>query len=320
VSLARIFVHASQSPTEPPFARLRAGWRLLVFAVMVEGMGELVGLFLEYVLHVRAAGFTATSTAIGEAIQLGLAVLGTLIMARLEGRPFSSYGVADRARVARFWVGSLWGFLAVVALIALILAARGLTIDGLAIHGGDLARYLLLWTLAMIGIGLYEEVYFRGYPLYTLAGGMGFWPAAVVLSVLFGAIHFFLKPMENGFDFLSVSLIALFLCLTLRRTGSLWFAIGFHFAFDWAALFVFAAPNTANQGKPLIGHLLDVRYTGPWWLTGGPLGIEASVMVFVVIAALFLLFNARYRETRWPAPGAADQRTMQARVVSMRAP
>jgi hypothetical protein len=93
------------------------------------------------------------------------------------------------------------------------------------------------------------------------------------------------------------------LAFTLRRTGSLWFAVGFHFAFDWAALFVFAAPNSGNRGLPLEGHLLDVRYTGPAWLTGGPLGIEASALVFIVIAALFLLFNARYRQAKWPAEG-----------------
>jgi hypothetical protein len=305
VSLAGIFVHAPRTPAEPPFARLRAGWRLLIFAVTVESVSALAGGIAQSVFHL-SGGLVAGSVVIGEGLQFAIAALFTLLMAWLEGRRFGVYGLGGRARHPQFWIGSLWGFLAVAALIALIMAARGLTIDGLALHGGDLGRYVLLWTLGMIGIGLYEEVYFRGYPLYTLASGMGFWPAAVALSALFGAIHFFLKPMENGFDFLSVSLIALFLCLTLRRTGSLWFAIGFHFAFDWAALFVFAAPNTANQGQPVEGHLLDVRYTGPAWLTGGPLGIEASVMVFIVIAALFALFNARYRETRWPADGAAQ--------------
>jgi hypothetical protein len=66
-------------------------------------------------------------------------------------------------------------------------------------------------------------------------------------------------------------------------------------------MFVFAAPNSGNQGLPLEGHLLDVRYAGPAWLTGGPLGIEASVLVFIVIAALFLLFNVRHRQATWPA-------------------
>ena len=302
MSFARIFLRAPREPGEAFGRRLRAGWRLLLFAVLVEGLGALPFLVIQLLHLQRPAGMTAGTLAFGEALQFAFAALGTFIMARLERRRFGAYGLSGRGALGRmFWVGSLWGFLAVVALIGLIMAARGLSIGGLAIHGADLARYLVLWTIAFIGVGLYEEVYFRGYALYALWTGIGFWRGAILLSVLFGAIHFFLKPMENVFDLASVSLLGLFLCLTLRRTGSLWFAIGFHFAFDWAALFVFGAPNTANQGRPLEGRLLDVHYTGPAWLTGGPLGIEASVMVFIVIAALYLIFNARYRETRWPA-------------------
>ena len=37
------------------------------------------------------------------------------------------------------------------------------------------------------------------------------------------------------------------------------------------------SPNTGNGGKPLHGHLLDVRFHGPEWLTGGPRGTEASL-------------------------------------------
>ncbi|HEY6867023.1 MAG TPA: type II CAAX endopeptidase family protein [Candidatus Eisenbacteria bacterium] len=306
MSVARIFLRAPREPGEAFGRRLRAGWKLLIFAVLGESLSAFAFTCIRLALRLTAPpGMSAGLLSLGEMVQFGIALLVTLLMARLERRPFGTYGLAGRRAAGRmFWVGSLWGFLAVAALIGLIVAARGASIGGLAIHGADLARYLVLWTIAFIGVGLYEETYFRGYALYTLTTGMGFWPGAILLSALFGAIHFFLKPMENVFDLASVSLLGLFLCLTLRRTGSLWFGIGFHFAFDWAALFVFGAPNTANEGKSVAGRLLDVHYTGPPWLTGGPLGIEASVMVFVVIAALYLLFNARYREKRWPAEEA----------------
>jgi hypothetical protein len=84
------------------------------------------------------------------------------------------------------------------------------------------------------------------------------------------------------------------MAFTVRRTGSLWFAIGFHAAFDWAALFVFGAPNSVNRGLPLDPHLLRATWSGPAWLTGGGLGAEASAFVFVVIAALFLGFHVLY--------------------------
>jgi len=160
----------------------------------------------------------------------------------------------------------------------------------------------MLWLAAMAGVGLSEEASFRGYPLAALADGIGFWPASMLLSLEFAAAHFFFKPMETIADALSVGLIGLFLCFTLRRTGSLWFAIGFHFAFDFAAIPLCGAPNTGNHGRPVDTRLLDSSFSGPDWLTGGPRGIEASWLVFAVIVMLFAMFHRRFGEVRFPPP------------------
>src|SRR5438445_13630331 len=90
--------------------------------------------------------------------------------------------------------------------------------------------------------------------------------------------------MEDLADFASVGLIGLFLCLTLRRTGSLWFAVGFHAGFDSAALTVVGAPNTGNGGRPISDPLLPTTFTGPEWLSAGPRGCGASQLAFRVIA------------------------------------
>jgi len=89
-----------------------------------------------------------------------------------------------------------------------------------------------------------------------------------------------------------VALYGVFWCLTLRRTGSLWFAVGFHAASDYADMIVFAEPNSGNDGKPLVGHLLDIRFHGPDWLTGGPRGTEASLLVFSGSCRIVLLLWA----------------------------
>lgn len=114
------------------------------------------------------------------------------------------------------------------------------------------------------------------------------------MSAIFGGVHFFLKPMEDWMDAVSVGLYGLFWALTLRRTGSLWFAIGFHAMSDYADMVIFAEPNTGNAGKPPAGHLLDVTFHGPAWMTGGPRGTEASALVFLILAALFYLFDKRF--------------------------
>jgi len=189
-----------------------------------------------------------------------------------------------------------------MVLIAAIAALGGYHVHGWAMEGPTLVVNTALWIVAMVGVGLAEEASFRGYSLAALTDGIGFWPASAVLSLDFAATHYFFKPMENVADALSVGLIGLFLCFTLRRTGSLWFAIGFHFAFDFAAIPLVGAPNTGNQGHPVDTRLLDATFSGPDWLTGGVRGIEASWLVFPVIAALFALCHGKFRGARFPPP------------------
>ena len=89
----------------------------------------------------------------------------------------------------------------------------------------------------------------------------------------------------------------LFLCLTLRRTGTLWFAIGWHFAFDWAQTFLFSTPNS---GLTAPGHLLNASLTGSKWLTGGTAGPEASVFDLIVTTAGILLLMKVYPDAKYP--------------------
>jgi len=168
-------------------------------------------------------------------------------------------------------------------------------------HGAALGRNLAFWLVVFLLVGVAEEIMFRGYPLFTLAGGMGFWPAAIVLSLLFGAAHL-TKPGENAADIGSIVLLGLFLCLTIRRTGALWWAMGFHAGFDFFALWVWGAPNGGSQ---LGGRLLTSHFTGPAWLTGGSLGLEASWLTPLLTVALLVLFDRVYPAAR-PAGRNAD--------------
>jgi membrane protease YdiL (CAAX protease family) len=280
---------------------LRAGWGLLLYIVLVQGMGALLFLALKSTVKLpEHLGFTPGVLIVGEAIQLVFALAGTAILGRIEKRPLAAYGIPLRPACGRlFWrlfgEGALWGILSISAVIGMTALAGGYAVSGLAVHGAEALRYGVLWALALLGVGLYEEIYFRGYPLATLTRGTGFWPAALLLSFLFGALHYFQKPMETWMDFASVGLIGLFFCDSIRRTGSVWFAIGWHFTYNFGSMYLYGGPNTGNAGKPMTGHLLDSAFHGPDWLTGGPMGPEASAFIFPVIAALFFAVHRRFR-------------------------
>ena len=278
---------------------LRAGWRLLIFVGIFVGLGFLANWIVPKILHLKQRSFLDPVGTISDELQaLILALVATWIMARIERRRVVDYGIPVRNAIGReFWVGIAWGFASTSLLAGLIAAFGGYRILGLAIHGRVLWYFLGFWIIANLLIGFSEEIQFRAYLLTTFADGIGFWPAAVLLSLGFGALHYFLKPHERWEDFASTGLLGLFMCLTLRRTGSLAFAIGFHAAFDFANLFAWSGQNA---GEYAVGHLLETRWQGSQWLTGGLLGPEASWMIFVVITLMFVIFNRHYPQKKFP--------------------
>lgn len=281
---------------------LRAGWRLLIFVAIFLGLSYLSDLIATKVLHVSERPFLDPISFIyAETQALILVLIATWIMARIERRRFTTYGIPTvrRAFGREFWIGTAWGLFSTSAVIALIAAFGCYRIVGLAIHDSTLWYFLALWTIANLLIGFAEEFQFRAYLLFTVADGVGFWAGAILLSAGFGALHYFFKPHERWEDFASTGLLGLFGCLTLRRTGSLAFVIGFHAAFDFANLFVFSGQNA---GEFAVGHLLQTTWQGPDWLTGGQLGPEASWMVFPVIVGMFVIFDRLYRQKKFPVP------------------
>ena len=279
----------------------RSGWRLAIWLLTTAVAGlisaRLVGLLERHLLQPGTPGVRLIS---GEAIGFSSVLIATALMARAEHRSFADYGLPVREAFGGwFWKGVLWGLVSVSALLGLIHSWHGFDFGTAALHGEQLAGYAVLWAVGFLLVGFFEESLTRAYALFTLADGIGFWPAAVVLSAVFGATHISNRG-ETWVGAFAAMLIGLFFCFTLRRTGSLWFAIGFHFGWDYAESFIYAVPDS---GVTITGHLLNSSFHGPNWLTGGTVGPEASAFVFVIMAVLFVLFNRIYREVHFPRPG-----------------
>ena len=211
------------------------------------------------------------------ALTFGITLFTSWLAGRFAGRSLAAYGLPLRCAFGlQFWEGMLWGFVTSAIVVSIIWLARGAEFHGLALSGHPLVNSALTWLAAFLCVGLSEEFFYRGYLLNALARGMGFWPASLLLSLLFGGAHLF-KPRESFLDIFNIIAFGLFWCATLKRTGNLWFAIGFHAMSDYADMVVFAEPNTGNNGQPLPGHVLNVSLHGPVWLTGGICGTEASI-------------------------------------------
>jgi uncharacterized protein len=248
---------------------IRAGWRLLMFGAIIVGL--LYGkLSLYGLLHVHAQSpgdkvISPGYDGANAAINFTLVVIATLIMSKIERRPFDVYGLPWRNVFrSRIWEGMLAGF-AIIAFALLCI---------FALHG-------------------FEEFLLRGYAQYTLTTGIGFWPAAILLSVVFGALHG-LNPGETLLGVVSPALGGLVLCVALRQTGNLWLSVGMHAALDWGESFFFGVPDS---GHTPWHPFLRSSFQGPTWLTGGTAFPNGSIfMLLAFIAAAAVIF------WRYPVP------------------
>jgi len=268
---------------------LRAGWRFLLFAFgIVLGtwfVEEPLARFLARSFAIKLDELSAPVILIRKFVLCVSVFLVTAIAAMLERRRFDGYGLpVEQAFGKFFWKGMLAGLLVVTFVAGAMILSGGMALHGLALHGSEIAKLGLLWLGANILVGIGEEYTFRGYALQLLWRGAGFLPAALITSAIFAGDHLE-KPGENAMDIGMIFFLGLILCLSVRRTGSLWWAVGWHAAFDFGQLFLI---GTRNGGYMPVGRLFEVTFPGPAWLNGGELGTEASIFMVPAVIATFI--------------------------------
>jgi uncharacterized protein len=232
-----------------------------------------------------------------KAVMTFFVVLATWIVSRMEKRSLDDYGITPaQAFRKRFWEGTAWGF-AMLSSILLVLQLSGhFQIDSVALSGGSVFWYGFAWAMTFLAVALSEEFAFRGYWLFSFSRRMRFWPAALFISAVFGAAHLG-NQGESALGILEVVATGLVFCFSVRRTGNLWFAVGFHAAWDWAETFFYGTPDSGLLG---VGRFLNTSVQGPHWLTGGSAGPEGSVIALFALLFCALLIHFRFPNAIYP--------------------
>ena len=170
---------------------LRAGWRFVIYAVLLVIIFMGLKVLLSQFWKSTPGTFSFASLFLGEVMGFAAAFGAAVVMSFIEHRPIGAYGLPVGGAFGKlFWQGALIGFLEISLLVALIYVFGGYSFGRLELHGAELLRWGVLWAMCFIFVGLFEEFLFRGYTFFTLTAGIGFWPAAVILSFLFAAVHF----------------------------------------------------------------------------------------------------------------------------------
>ena len=206
-----------------------------------------------------------------------LTVLGYWLLVRfVGGRPVIELG-GRGAALREFLVGLAIGALLMCAVIAVLALVGSYHVVDVGWSAG-----ILIGLQAGILAGFTEEILVRGVMLRLIEGWVGTWWALAITAVFFGAAHLG-NPQATVFGAAAIVLeagILLGACYLLTRR--LWLAIGVHAAWNFVQGGIFGS-NISGTGSGR--GLIEARFTGPDLLTGGVMGIEASVVAIIVCTA-----------------------------------
>jgi membrane protease YdiL (CAAX protease family) len=215
-------------------------------------------------LHIGGATLSGMA-----AVKFGLIWAGVFLLVGLfEEGTFRCYLQATLERGINFW----WA-LGAVALICAILVVRH---RGNGVWGD--------YALALLGLlpCLWMEL--------RRAEGRGFWQAAWVTSTLFGFVHTG-NGGESWIGIFAAGAIGFVFCVSIRLTGSAWWAIGTHAGWDWGETYFYGTPDS---GMVAPGHFLSTTVSGNVLWSGGGAGPEGSLLVLAVILLMLFWLLAVY--------------------------
>jgi len=284
-------------------ARFRALTRVAAFAVLVFVLFPSKRIWLAKLipgLH-GAVGYV-----VEHMMELAAILIAGAIMARIERRPFGEYGLPfTQAFRARFWQGAVGGIAALTLLVFALAGVGALQMTPPSTLSVQAAVPFLGYAVVFVLLAVREEFLYRGLGLVLLGEAVTFWPAALASTVWFAGSHAG-NANENAIGLANLAVFGLLACFTLKRTGNLWLAVGYHAAWDWGETYLFGVGDSGHPPAP--GHLFTslVPSSSPSWLSGGSVGPEGSVLclplflVLWVVCVRFLPSHARDSQPTLP--------------------
>ena len=281
---------------------LRVIWRVVLFLcgmILFAALGE-IGLMLipgfralplsdASAPHAMSAGLLMRSELVSVVGMIG-GFVAVMLVCRQSPR---EYFWLDRRWMRRMIGGLTAGFLALSSLLA---AMHWLHLADISRGGnataGRMIEQGILWGCGFLMVALFEEGTFRCFLLRSLVTGFGgrindqrsWWLATGISSLIFGGIHW-TNHGESMMGISSAAAIGFIFCWVIRWTGSVWWAVGFHAAWDWAQTFFYGTPDSGILPQT---HWLTTTISGlPLW-TGGATGPEGSVVILPLLALVLL--------------------------------
>ncbi len=289
--------------------RLRAPWRLLagivfLLVVAIAGVLALGPLALFFGIELFVGYGPATRPLLVNAV-LGLFVVAAIVPVGwvLDRRRLLDYGLAvDRQWLVDCAGGLAVGAVAMTVVVALGVAGGWIAIVGVELSVGSLGLFGLLVAVFVI-VGIYEELFVRGYLLTNLAEGFRWFDlvdhrtavvaATLLSSGVFGGLHA-TNPNATLLSTAVISAAGVMLALGYLITGELAIPIGIHITWNVFQGLIYGLPVS---GIELPVTLIATTSRGPTTVSGGAFGPEAGLLGLfgVAVAAVGIVGYSRYQ-------------------------
>lgn len=275
----------------PDDRRLRAGWRIILQLILFM-------LLVTCLMIANSILFSGGSLKLYDALLMGFAgILSVWVAARAwDKRPLRDYGLSkDKRWFKELAFGLALGMGAMVIIFAIEWAAGWIEITGFGWDRSTSIPYALWffsYFIAMVIIGFYEELIFRGYQMVNLVEGFQSKSTAIyraaliavaVSSIIFGLLHFW-NPNATVISTVNIIFAGIMLAIPYLVTGSIAISVGIHISWNFVqgGLLGFPVSGTAFRGS-----LIQIRQAGDTYLTGGSFGPEAGLLG--IFGMLFIL-------------------------------
>ena len=261
--------------------RVRNGWWIVLFIALFAASRAV---YPPVVAALRSAGLDGAWL---EPVPFLLVLLVTWACLRLRRQSLADVGLGvDRRWLRQAGLGTLLGGGSALLAAGLLWSVGGVRMEL------DPARSLPALALGLYGftfVALFEETLFRGFVFQRLVDGAGVWVAQLSLALLFAAGHWGNPDMHGvalGVAMGEIFLASLLLGLAWLRTRSLALPVGIHLGWNFLQGSVL---GFGVSGFDQAGWMRPVLLDRPDWITGGAVGLEASVFAIVVDLGLLLV-------------------------------
>lgn len=286
----------------PESGLLRAGWRILGFAVLFLVLTPLTILGTRAVLGELRAGSNLQFT-----LLLISATLSVFLARKyLDKKSMSSLGLKwDRFALLDILFGIINSALVMAGMYFVLLWTNLIEFEGLAwwMDSPDFSAGFQLAALPIAFAVLYkftivawwEELVFRGYLMQNLISGIGLMWTVTITSLVFGFIHSF-NPDATFLSGVLIALITLQLIYAYLKTGQLWLPMGLHLGWNFFQSAVFGFASSGRESPSLIAQ----SPVGVDWLSGGGFGAEGSILIVPFTMLSLVIIHYGVRLTRQP--------------------